>query len=236
MKSFSSVLSKGLQNESEVCEVPQTRSKTIKTRFRFLNNELLPNSQCVAGQTCLVYTRKSKAHSKQHFCWDDNITSLDKAYQYSRMGSTTSILDKRLPLQRVINLLSERPDLIKLDKKAIPQPDSPRLTYEADLMLSESPPVFAQPSLYQFRIIVCNQDYCNNNILKTNVHEKNSFKRGDIISIFPVCGPLVLRIPPTSSLDKFMNSKEGKEEEFSAEKAGLRYNPCKSKTKKLSLN
>jgi hypothetical protein len=142
----------------------------------------------------LFITQNTLEHSSQHYP-SENIVDLESASRWAREDRGTSVLDGDGEFERALETMMKDGIVYALDKKgqALIDSDADTIAYQSPVQLDTEAPT-------TFLIVFCRHESCDDDA--RGVIRKDVFKRNEVLSIYPVCGPRVKMIEKGSVLKK----------------------------------
>jgi hypothetical protein len=141
------------------------------------------------------------AHSNQHFP-GAKIVDIRDAQKYARSDRGTSVFADGTKLEEILEKINSPESKVAFNKKAgeMLASGSEKVAFDVEMTI-ETP---AGPKKQKVRVVVCIKISCADDMERTAtgqpVIKKDAFKQGEIISIFPDCGPEVITIPTLSEV------------------------------------
>lgn len=172
---------------------------------------------CPKNKNCLTITQESRKHSGQHFI-ENKINHFNEVMRIARQKTATSILAKEdFQFSQLIDKLNDPSTRIRSRKEGS--------NYVHDLEIKIQNWNKTTSKEYRFRIVTCGTSVCNNVIPSKGYISRGGFKNGDVITIYPLCGPKVLKVPRAQDFVDYIHNG-GVTSQFPLPAIGLDYVPC----------
>ncbi len=190
----------------------EATSSPTDNRVHFISN----SEVCPKNRNCLTITKESRKHSEQHFT-KKKVIHFNEIFSLARQKATTILADEDFKFYQLINKLNDPGTRIRSRKE-----DS-NYVHEVEINIQNWNNTTSKE--YHFRIVTCGTSSCNNTIPSKGYISRGGFKNGDVITIYPLCGPNVLRIPRFQNFMDYLQ-QGGKTSKFPIPEMGLDYVPC----------
>jgi hypothetical protein len=174
-------------------------------------------ARCPKCFACFSGSGETEDHSRQHFTQQE-IRSYNDAIKFAREDVPTSVLNHAGGYESVLQALTQiQPKLIENHplENSFSQAFDTQLSFKGETDAAGD---------YQFRLIVCKRPRCANNMGK-NIRREGAFQRGEVISLFPICGPRVIKVRDKRRLNN-LRQKHNAAVKFPTPGLGVDLVPC----------
>ncbi len=246
------LLDKGFAGKSQVTD---TSVQVIDTSMSSVSafRPLSISNYCESCPKRIQLLSANDSHYLDHFPIRGKVEHIGDALKYSREGKSTSLFPEGINPSDIVNqgMLEDHwvPDskLQKLFMEAKAQGrnlddffleqskkdnlglkewcqlngiNCETMAFETDVKINHP----KYPGNYKFRVVICRMEKC-----APAPGQKKIPRKGDIVSLIPVCGPGVLQIPPRHRIEEYVEKRNHRivSGDFGTRKAKIKKKKCK---------
>lgn len=186
-----------------------------------LKGGLNSSPDCQVCQDCLRFSEETRRHSKQHFSYGNapRVTDLFKLVRPSRV---TSMFGPEISYELIKRKIAEQGRrFVSLDDGD----DRGTTGYSTTIQLNLGDPKV--DGGYRLRVVMCQKTTCHNNIASTGERRRNAFKKGDVMTVYPECGPRVLVLPSREAYLRDIEERVSHPRSIPAPEFGIIWKACR---------